>query len=383
MERPDENEFLDLVYGAAAAPELWPCALERFADMIGGTSAWISRLNMIDGTGSVLTTRIDPVMPTLYFEHYADRNPLSNVSDPQAYMETWVPRILTDEDWMPKAELERSEFYNGFMRPQDVHSVLMVRLAADDNDVCVVNVARSRRREQFGGADLELAGRLHPHLIRAFELGRKLALGQRMTGGFATVFDESAHGLFLLDGDGCVRQLNRVAEALVAARKGLQICGGRLSAVEADAARALQALIGRAALRKTSGRTGGSMSLAVASSAVPLSVMVAPVPLPNVAILSGASTVLVCVTDSQADVRLPAQKLRDLFGLTRAEARTALALFEGATPRQAAEAMGVSPNTVNNHLARVFEKTGTHRQSGLIRLMMRLVDLNLGPGTRA
>ena len=69
------------------------------------------------------------------------------------------------------------------------------------------------------------------------------------------------------------------------------------------------------------------------------------------------------------------ERLRDLLALTAAEARVAEALFEGATPREAAEAFGISYNTVHVHLGRVFRKTGTNRQSQLMRLMVRAAGL--------
>jgi DNA-binding CsgD family transcriptional regulator len=178
--------------------------------------------------------------------------------------------------------------------------------------------------------------------------------------------------------EGCVQHMNPAAEGMVAARKGLQLHGGKLAAVDASAARALQALVGRAGSRDAEARTGGSMPLAVAGSATPLSVTVAPVRLPTLAILGGAPAVIVCVTDIEAGVKLPEQRLRELFGLTPAEARLALALFEGATLHEAAEGLKISRFTAQNHLARIFEKTGANRQATLVQLMMRSVGLDLG-----
>jgi len=86
---------------------------------------------------------------------------------------------------------------------------------------------------------------------------------------------------------------------------------------------------------------------------------------------------MVCVTDLEAGVRLPEQRLRDLFALTPAEARLALALFEGLSPKEAAMRFEVSPNTVHVQLARIFEKTGSNRQTDLMRLMMRAVGVAL------
>jgi DNA-binding CsgD family transcriptional regulator len=69
--------------------------------------------------------------------------------------------------------------------------------------------------------------------------------------------------------------------------------------------------------------------------------------------------------------------LRELFGLTPAESRLALALFEGASLAEAAEGLTISRFTAQNHLARIFEKTGANRQATLIKLMMRAVGLDL------
>jgi DNA-binding CsgD family transcriptional regulator len=68
----------------------------------------------------------------------------------------------------------------------------------------------------------------------------------------------------------------------------------------------------------------------------------------------------------------PAQRARfgDLYGLTEAEARTALAVTEAQGLRDLAERLGVRLSTVRTHLQHVFEKTGTHRQAELVRLLM-------------
>jgi DNA-binding CsgD family transcriptional regulator/PAS domain-containing protein len=379
----NHSEFLDLVYGAAIDPELWTPVMERYADAIGGQKGWLSLLNLVDGQGGGYLARIDPAELERYVAHYAERNPLHKVDDPGQFLRGWVPRILTDEDWMPKSELTASEYYNDFLRPQNIHSCLMVRLAIRGTESATINITRPADRGQFERHELERAESLHPHLIRAFDLGQKLALSWAMTNSLATVFDDSAHALFLLDAEGRVQHLNRAAELLVAQHRGLRVSCGRLTALEAAAAKTLQGLIGRAGSRDAQTRTGGSMPMTVATSAVPLSITVAPVRLESVAMLGAAPTVIVCVTDTETGLRLPEQQLRDIFGLTRAEARLALALFEGLSLSEAAEALIISRFTAQNHLARIFEKTGVNRQATLIKLMMRAVGLNLDGGVRA
>jgi DNA-binding CsgD family transcriptional regulator len=71
------------------------------------------------------------------------------------------------------------------------------------------------------------------------------------------------------------------------------------------------------------------------------------------------------VTGSAAEVAM----LRTTFGLTAAEARLALRLAAGSTLADAADAFGVTQNTVRAQLRAVFDKTGARRQSELVRLL--------------
>ena len=62
--------------------------------------------------------------------------------------------------------------------------------------------------------------------------------------------------------------------------------------------------------------------------------------------------------------------LRKLFDLSAAEARVAVQLARGRSPREAAGALHISTNTVRTHLARIFAKTGVQRQSELTALLV-------------
>ncbi|WP_173935145.1 response regulator transcription factor [Chelativorans sp. Marseille-P2723] len=59
------------------------------------------------------------------------------------------------------------------------------------------------------------------------------------------------------------------------------------------------------------------------------------------------------------------------FELTNAEARVALALTEGKTLAEIAEAFSVSRTTVAYHLRNIFQKTGVNRQTELVAVLIR------------
>jgi len=374
MTESEHDEFLDRLYDAALDPQLWRTTIAQFADMVGGDAGWLSQLDITTGDGcreDDPMSRIDPRWADRYAEHFAQRNPLLKTDDPREFARQWELRVLTDEDWMAKSDLMKTEFYNDFWRPQDIDSAMMVRLDMSGMEVASLNVSRPRKRGQFDKSGLEIARKLHPHLVRVFKLGRKLAQVNRLTGEIAAVLDLSPHGLFLLNDRGHVRHVNRVGEAMLGS--GLCMVAGRLGATSLSHGRKLTALIAGAGSREADLRRGGTMAVPIPDGALPLSVTVSPLRAERFSPFQDGRSVLVCATDLNAGTSLPSQKLRDLFGLTGAEARVAVALFEGLSPRETAERHAISPNTVHIHMARIFEKTGTNRQAELARLMMRVV----------
>jgi len=369
------GRFIDQLYDAAFEPGLWAPVMEQFADMIGGTSAWLSQLNLLDGSGDGIIARIDPAMPAVYAQYYALKNPLSNVDDPHDYVRDWVPKIMTDEDWMPKSDLVASEYYNDFLAPQDIHSTLMIRLRLRGFDVSALNINRPLGRAQYDGADLALAHRLHPHLIRAYGLTQKFAALRQLNEDLVVTLDRSPYGVILVDGEGRLRHINRAAEIIVERADGLRLVKGRLTALQPEGAKRLLALIAGAAAPGPTGARGGSMALPARNRRLPYAVTVAPAREERIDVHGRGPSVIVHVTDLEAGVSLPEQRLRELFGLTPAEARVTVVLFEGQTPQEAAESLGISFHTVRVHLGRIFEKTGAHRQTDLVRLMMRVVGV--------
>jgi DNA-binding CsgD family transcriptional regulator/PAS domain-containing protein len=375
LSEADYGAFLDMLYGQAVERGDWEPVIARFADLIGGEKAWKPDLDALNGAGPGVMARIDPAAQDRYLQYYASRNPfvrpiLARPTTP------WPLEVMTDEDRFPREEFVRTEYYNDFLAPQDIHSVVIVRLARNGGMLSTLNVTRPKRAGRFERSGLDVARRLHPHLIRALALSRTFSGLRGFADGLVEVLDSSAHGIFLLDAEGRLQHANSAGARLLREPQGLCLVGGRLSAARSEPARKLEALISRAAGLDGASRTGGSMALATPSRTRPLSTTVAPLRAERLA-ASGAPAVLVCVTDLEAGVSLPEQTLRDLFGLTPAETRLAVALLEGLTPREAAERFGVSPHTVHAQLARVFEKTGAKRQADLAQLMMRVAGVRL------
>ncbi len=356
-----EAEIIDLAYEAAIAPELWGAVCERFSDLMLGGATTLLVQDQLTGEGDGLSLRMDPAELAQIFK-FATRNPLLKIAEFPVR-----PRILTDEEKLPKSELIRSEYYNEFMQPNEIHSLLIARLAVEDNITVVLNVARSRNRDGFGRAEIETASRLQPHLARACSLSRRLSGMRGVDSGLKEYADRCTDGIFLVDRTARVAYMNGAGESLLAGARGLVQRHGVLRAVSEHGTRKLHALISRAAAAKDD-RSGGVASLERETGRA-LSVTVMPVSPARVPTFCRTSTVLLSVHDP--DERLPAsdERLRLLFNFSRAEARLAVQLLEGRSLKEGAEKLGVSINTVRSQLASLFAKTDTRRQAELLRLL--------------
>ena len=376
-----QEEILDLVYETSVDPGVWPRLLARFSHAMGGHSAALRSYDVPSEVGSVTAWRLDSVALDRQFRAHATRNPLK--SSPEALLQglktsfRYEPGTKMDIEWLPKTEFERTDYYRDVYRPLDIHSDISIGFDSRDMLWSGVDVYRSRSQGAFTEDDFKTCAYLHPHMVRAWKLGRKLSDAQRLNDSLADVAERSPHGLFVLDRGGLVRHVNTTGQAILGRSKGLQTIGGLLAGATSDATARLRRLIAAAAVAGWAG-TGGSMALPQPDGLRPLSVIVAPLRAEHAALLLDGPAVMVCVTDLDAQVSLPEQRLRELFDLTPAEARVAITLFEGFEPKSAAAQLEISVWTVRRHLAQIFEKTHTGSQVELARLMMRTLGAALG-----
>jgi DNA-binding CsgD family transcriptional regulator/PAS domain-containing protein len=360
-----EADIVDLVYEAAIDPTCWPAAMERYTDLVRGTVAALVVQDQITGTGRALAARQSSEHFSYYFGYFANRNPLLRITDTPVRL-----RVLTDEEKLPKADLVRTEYYNDYLRPHGMHSLLIARLSVEDTKTVTLNISRTAREEPFGSPEIETASRLQPHLVRAVRLATRLNGMERLEGGLKEIIDRSPHGAFLVDRRSKILYANCAGELLIANRNGLVLREGMLSASTDSASRKLHALIAAAA-GKAGERSGGTLALPRADPRSPLLAIVSPVRTDRHGFFCDGQFVLVCITDRDASAKPSEHHLRDLFGLSRAESRIALQLLAGRSLHETARQMNVSYYTVRAHLAHVFDKTGTNRQAELVGLLAR------------
>lgn len=176
---------------------------------------------------------------------------------------------------------------------------------------------------------------------------------------------------FIASSMGTVHKLNASAQALLDGEPSLRVMNSRLRFSDP----ATQAML-EAALRKATQSAPRSSVFPVRTAKNEVyEVNVSPLHgsgSGNALALSSASLplALVVVARPRPDAERIERRVRRVYGLTEAEARVTAALTLGETVEQIATAHGVRTSTVRAQVRTIFEKTGVHRQTDLVRLAL-------------
>jgi DNA-binding NarL/FixJ family response regulator len=196
--------------------------------------------------------------------------------------------------------------------------------------------------------------------------------------------DRFGSGVLLTNGSGRVFLSNRVADEILSERDGLALEGGRLVGV-GPSAKLTPEILTVLSVR------GASPPADVLPPARALALPRRPPRRPLSLVVTGGSSreaspsypwLIAFVADPDRCSEGAEIILRRLFALSPAEGRLAHCLVQGRTVAEASRALGISVHTARTQLKKILEKTSTHRQGDLIRLLMTAAPAFPPPGRR-
>ena len=369
------DKLLDQIYGAVADPALWPQMLAGVSDHIGSIGGMLIYNAPPGGKTLTVLARLNPDYADVVHKHYV-WNPWTTAMKDQPFNKAIISSSLVE-----RRIIQRTGFYADVLVPQRIEDMVAIshRGMARDGGVGGFGFGLSARGTDRAEQGRQRLQRLTPHLGRA--LDATMQLGPLTDGSrqLARVLQLMPSAALLLDNRQHIIHANPAAEQLLRDGDGLTSSfndGLHLSAALPDESVALSRNLAQA-LRVADGSSdllGEPLRVTRPSGAAPL--LVVPVPLPPPAFslweLSQTARLLVLIIDPGARNLAAASALQAGFGLTAAEARVATLVGSGLRGPQAAQVLGVSPNTVKTHLARCFEKLGVRSQVELARVLSAL-----------
>jgi DNA-binding CsgD family transcriptional regulator len=213
-------------------------------------------------------------------------------------------------------------------------------------------------------ADRALVERLAPHMVLARRLHVRLVERRHDTEALLSAFDHLALGVVLLGADGRVTYANRSAADSLCIAPGFDEPAATTGADPRT--EAWQRLVGP-------GRDWSRDAVVLPHPADGRLLQLVSAPFgwsAHGGLLGRRFARAVFIGDPKRRTGDPIGVLREIYGLTPGEARLTLLLLADCSVEEAARLLGNSPTTARSVLKRIFEKTGTNRQSALVRLLL-------------
>ena len=190
------------------------------------------------------------------------------------------------------------------------------------------------------------------------------------------VLDQMPIGIFLVGADESVCFMNKVARIIIARNDGLSLDNGRLQAgqtieMERLSQYLIQAIHDPNCCCPDDG--DGAMFFSRDNNILVYHVLIRPLQFTD-SVLSATCEytepiAIVFVSNPEQINELTSKTIAQLYGLSPAEARVLIELSNGFDRAQIAERLNIGIDAVHAHLHKIFNKTGTHRQTELINLI--------------
>jgi integral membrane sensor domain MASE1/DNA-binding CsgD family transcriptional regulator len=206
---------------------------------------------------------------------------------------------------------------------------------------------------------------------QAVEISDALNLTTIRSDALEATLNALTSGVYLTDRHGRIVYMNHAAERQVGTSNAIRVANSHLSPIDHKARLALDKAIDEA--------TGDEADLPIGSFTIALpggdnaGLIATVLPLARGERQSGAFSGMVAIFVQDPIVMppfIPGQAFAVLYGLTTSELRVLLAMVPGLSVKEAAEVLGIGENTAKTHLQHIHSKTGTSKQTALMRLFM-------------
>lgn len=350
------SDLVEALYDAALDGDQWPAVLGELTRFTQGSAVGIVTKDATRKGGLVHHQHGSDFR---YLELYRDQYWRF---DPLATLLYYAPKdVVTIGDVMSVGEFEDGPFYQDWVRPQGfrdaVHLVLdksgttttQVCLITNDNSPQTV-AEMSRRLTQVSG-----------HLRRAILVGNTVAEKADETKALVDTLEPLAAAVFLVRRDGGIVHANVAGRSLLDTGRPVFSMHGRLATQDSKSGRALsEALASGDAATVPLGADGDRFLAHV----LPLTAGTRHEAIP-------APTAVAAVFIRKVAISVPSapEIIANAYALTPSELRVLLAISTGGGVPEVAASLGVAETTVKTHLARLYGKTGTSRQTDLVRLV--------------
>jgi DNA-binding CsgD family transcriptional regulator/PAS domain-containing protein len=362
------SDVIGAVYDCALDPLLWPAACRRISDLCESTGGGIC-------VHDLRQMQNDQLFVFGYQPEFLEKLGAQYADSPMAVSDVVANIGDVSALSMGQFHLREGRFFREVLEPFGLQDMMWFPALRTGGRMASLHASRSNSSPRYQEHDVGLFNLLAPHVCRALAISDALDIRALRSEMLEKTLDGLAAGVFLTARDGRVVYMNRAAEKQIKAGTSVRLANHRLAPTDSAARAALSKAIDRSARddddAAVDGRAGGhSVAVPDGMGGGYIATLLPIESGQRQGILAPfAASMAVFMQDPVQAPPMPGEAFARLHKLTGGELRVLLSLSQGLGGMEVADMLGISEATVRTHLQHMYSKTGTSRQSDLLRLL--------------
>lgn len=353
---------------AATDVHAWKAALDTLVAETGSHGALIFSLGGTQLPTLLATERMLPATEAYVRDGWSERD--------ERFRAVPLLRrtsVVDDFDIFSAETMKRHPYFQEFLRPFGLAGYAGIKVTNGDS-LWSISLQRNTRQPHFTDEDKRRLATLSGSLSSAAAVSA--ALGFAAAEAALNAFEISDSAAVVVDKKGEILRANARAEQVL--RGDVRIVRRRLVAMDTNATAELDRALSRLLWLPDEAALSPPIALPRREQ---LPLMAYPLRLADLAANPfAAGRAIIILRDPEERARPPEDELRQVFGLTVAEARLAARLASGAELKDVSAELGIARETSRHHLKNIFAKTGVRRQAELVAVFARMLALtSFGP----
>ncbi|HMV87823.1 MAG TPA: LuxR C-terminal-related transcriptional regulator [Blastocatellia bacterium] len=366
MVNAETDPLINLIYDAAFEPKLWRNFTDALCQRLNSRNCNFHNVDLTNKRFEFIHNTIDKSLVAWYLEKFHVENPFYPIVLPLAHSGV----VLFSHELLSAEEFEASTFYK-YMKVIKLYHAMHLTVIRENNLLSGLALARRKEDGTYTEVEAQTLRSLHPHLQRAFRVGKLLARLEVEREILSQILNHLPQGAAMVSTTSHVIYSNAKAQKIFNRRDGLFLDqDGRLCAAKED--KELQRLISLTGKNNPnfSDHRGGVLKIDRPGELRPYFLRVKPLKIEVAHLNFRQPTALLLLNDPEQLLESDEEILQWMFELTPTEAHFAAILLRGKSPDEVAEELNITSNTAKTHLKHIFQKTETSNQRDLVILLL-------------
>jgi len=365
------SDTIGAIYDCALDPQRWGDAIGRLGELCesGAGGMCVHDLRNVENV-QLFEIGYTAEFSQLVQKHY-QHSPFATASIVHE-----VGDVITLATMCPENEWLDSRIYHDVLKPYGICDYIGLNTLRTSCRIASVHSSRTVPANRYAQREINIFKLLSPHICRTSAISDVLDIRTLNSQMLEATLEALVAGVYLIARDGRVVYMNAAAARQVKTGNALRIVNNRLLPNDLQARQALARATGEQLDVESGGHSlaipglqgDGYVATLLRLDRGSRQSIMAPF----------AASVAVFVQEPARVPMMPGEAFAKLYRLTGGELRVLLGLAQGLGGKEAADLLGISEPTVRTHLQNIFSKTGTSRQTDVLRLLQSATPPAIG-----